>query len=80
MDNWLENEKELEKEFEFSNFLEAVEFINKIAPIAESMDHHPDLFLHSYKKLLITLSTHSEGKVTKKDYELAAKIDKMFIE
>ena len=68
----------LTKEFEFENFLKAVEFINKIAKIAEKENHHPDLKLHSYKKLKVMLFTHSENKVTDKDYLLAKKIDELF--
>ena len=68
----------LTKEFEFENFLKAVEFINKIAKIAEKENHHPDLKLHSYKKLKVMLFTHSENKITDKDYLLAKKIDKLF--
>ena len=46
-------------------------------PLAEKMNHHPDLFIHSYKKLKITLFTHSENKITDKDYDLAKKIDEI---
>ena len=68
----------LTKEFEFENFLKAVEFINKIAKVAEKENHHPDLNLHSYKKLKVMLFTHSENKITDRDYLLAKKIDKLF--
>jgi len=39
------------------------------------LDHHPDVLVHSYKKVKIMLKTHSEGKITDKDYELADLID-----
>ena len=68
----------LTKEFEFENFLKVVEFINKIAKIAEKENHHPDLKLYSYKKLKVMLFTHSENKITDKDYLLAKKIDELF--
>lgn len=41
------------------------------------MDHHPDVNIHSYNKLKITLSTHSEGGVTENDFKLAGLIDKL---
>jgi len=43
------------------------------------MDHHPDIFIHSYKKVKIYLFTHSENKITEKDYLLARKIDELFL-
>jgi 4a-hydroxytetrahydrobiopterin dehydratase len=75
--NWKIQEKYLEKEFTFSNFVEAVKFADTIVPLAEEMDHHPDILIHSYKKVKVMLFTHSENKVTDKDYTLAKKIDKI---
>ena len=68
-------DKKLEKEFIFSNFVESVEFVNKIVPLAQAADHHPDILIHSYKKVKVMLFTHSENKITDKDYNLAKKID-----
>jgi len=59
------------------NFLDAVDLINRIAPIAESDDHHPDLHLTGYKRLTIELSTHSIGGLSENDFILAAKLDKI---
>ncbi len=73
--NWKIEEKFLTKEFEFSSFPEAVGFVNKILPLTEEADHHPDILIHSYKKVKIMLYTHSEDKVTEEDYSLAKKID-----
>ncbi len=65
----------LVKEFEFENFKKAIEFVNSLALIAENNHHHPDIFIHSYNKVKISLFTHSENKVTDKDYILAKEID-----
>ena len=73
--DWKIDNNKLVKEFVFSNFVEAVEFINKIVPLAERVNHHPDVLIHSYKKVRIELMTHSEGKITDKDYDLAKEID-----
>ncbi len=78
MKNWPEENGQLVKEFELKDFLRSVEFINRIATVAEEMDHHPDLFLHSYKKVKISLMTHSEGMITELDHELAEKIDSIY--
>lgn len=58
------------------NFMELVAIVNDIANIAEVENHHPDLYLHDYKKLKITITTHDEGnQVTEKDWSLAKKIE-----
>ncbi len=75
MKDWKTENNYLEKEFVLSNFKEAVDFVNKIMPLAEEADHHPDIFIHSYKKVKVMLFTHSEGKITDKDYSLAEQID-----
>ncbi len=59
------------------DFMEAVATIQKIAPIAEAEDHHPDLHLTGYRKLTIELSTHSIGGLSENDFIVAAKIDQL---
>jgi 4a-hydroxytetrahydrobiopterin dehydratase len=76
---WINKKKKLTKIFTFSNFVEAVAFVNKIVPIAEKANHHPDVEIFSYKNVKIKLSTHDEGdKVTEKDIELSKEIDKLY--
>ncbi|CAN5178160.1 4a-hydroxytetrahydrobiopterin dehydratase [soil metagenome] len=70
----LDNQK-LEKEFTFKNFLEAVAFINNVATIAEEEGHHPDMNLHNWNKVIITLWTHAIKGLFLNDFILAAKID-----
>ena len=65
------------KEYELKNFKEALSFVNKVGELAEEMDHHPDIFLHSWNKVKITISTHSAGGVTENDFKLAEKIEKI---
>lgn len=72
---WKEEKNKITKTFEFSDFSAALEFVNKVGALADKADHHPDICLHDYKKVTITLSTHSEGKVTDKDHKLASEID-----
>jgi 4a-hydroxytetrahydrobiopterin dehydratase len=73
--NFVNNQ--IEKEFSFENFAEALAFVNKVGLIAESLDHHPDILLHSWNKVKITVSTHSEGGVTEKDFNLANKMEEL---
>jgi 4a-hydroxytetrahydrobiopterin dehydratase len=77
LQNWDLSDGHIEKEYELKDFKSALGFINKIGDEAESMDHHPDIFLHSYNKVKITLSTHSVGGVTKNDIKLAGKIENL---
>ena len=59
------------------DFMDAVGLIQRIAPIAEGEDHHPDLHLTGYKRLTIELSTHSIGGLSENDFILAAKLDQL---
>ena len=73
--NWTVENKSLTKEFELTNFTDAVDFVNQIHDLAEDLGHHPNILIHSYNKVKIMLNTHSENKITEKDYLLAEKID-----
>jgi 4a-hydroxytetrahydrobiopterin dehydratase len=64
------------REFEFANFVGSVDFVNRITPVAEEMNHHPDLSI-SWNKVKVSLSTHSEGGITENDFKLATKIDSL---
>ena len=75
IDNWDATEKEISKIFEFKNFQEALGFVNKVGEIAENEGHHPDIFLHSYKKVKISLSTHAIDGLSENDFIVAAKIE-----
>ena len=66
----------ISRSFSFKNFVEAVEFVNKITPIAESENHHPDLCV-SWGKVRIDLTTHAIGGLSENDFILAAKIDEL---
>ena len=76
--DWKTENNLLTKEFEFRNFEESVQFVNKILPLAEEMNHHPDLLIHSYKKVKVMLFTHSEKRITEKDHSLAKKVDDLY--
>ena len=70
-----QNPMKIERTFVFKNFAQALQFVNKGGQIAESEDHHPDLNLHSYKKVTVTLWTHAIGGLSENDFIVAAKID-----
>ena len=56
------------------DFKGSVAFVNRVMPVAEAMNHHPDLAI-SWDTVTVTISTHSEGGLTQNDFELAARID-----
>lgn len=68
----------LQREFKFKNFVEAVAFVNKIAQIAEAEGHHPDIYVHNWNKVTITLWTHAIKGLYLNDFILAAKIDALY--
>ncbi len=74
---WNYKDKRIGKVYELSNFREALDFVVKIGETAEYLNHHPDIFIHSWNKVKITISTHSEGGVTEKDFILAGKVEKL---
>jgi 4a-hydroxytetrahydrobiopterin dehydratase len=74
LDGWDGKGDAIEKQFQFEDFTGSVDFVNRITPVANEMDHHPDLAI-SWNTVTVTLSTHSEGGVTDNDFELAKKID-----
>jgi 4a-hydroxytetrahydrobiopterin dehydratase len=74
LDGWELAGDAIEKQFQFEDFTGSVDFVNRITPIANEMNHHPDLAI-SWNKVTVTLSTHSEGGLTDNDFELARRID-----
>lgn len=73
--NWDQLDNKLNKTFEFANFVEALAFVNKVGEVAEQMQHHPDIYMHDYKEVTISTTTHETGTITEKDHALAAAID-----
>ncbi|HEX2901938.1 MAG TPA: 4a-hydroxytetrahydrobiopterin dehydratase [Jatrophihabitans sp.] len=76
---WRINPDLLARSIEFPTFLRAVEFIDRLAPVAERLNHHPDLSL-SWRRLELRLSTHDRGGVTAFDVELAHALDPIITE
>lgn len=72
---WKQNGNAIEREFKAANFASALGFASAVGVLAETADHHPDILLHSWNKIKITLSTHDQGGLTELDFALAAKID-----
>ena len=77
---WKENNNQLQRTFEFKDFVHAFAFMTRIAFVAEKMNHHPS-WTNTWNKVDINLSTHDAGDVvTEKDRKLADAIDTIFNE
>lgn len=75
--NWVQEGGLIKREFVFENFVLAFGFMTTVAIEADNANHHPD-WQNVYNKVNISLSTHDAGGLTDQDFDLAAKIDKLF--
>ena len=73
---WERAGAEIRRTYRFRDFREALAFVNRVGGLAEAAGHHPDIDIR-YNKVRLTLSTHSEGGITAKDLELAARADEL---
>lgn len=71
---WRKEGREIRKTYKFGNFVEAIRFVNDVADRAEAAGHHPDIDIR-YNRVTLGLSTHSEGGLTEKDFDLARAIE-----
>jgi 4a-hydroxytetrahydrobiopterin dehydratase len=65
------------RDLELADFAEAIAFVDRVAAAAEAANHHPDILVHGWNKVRLTLSTHSEGGLTAADFQLAAQLDQL---
>jgi 4a-hydroxytetrahydrobiopterin dehydratase len=74
LEGWEREGEAIVKDFKLADFTGSVDFVNRLTPAAEEMNHHPDLKI-SWNTVSVSLSTHSQGGLTENDFELAGKID-----
>lgn len=73
---WRKGEdRSIERDFSFADFAAAIVFVNRVAELAEAANHHPDILVHGWNKVRLTLSTHSQGGLTEADFTVAGQID-----
>ncbi len=72
---WRREGEAIVRDLEFGDFKEAMAYVNRVADLAEEANHHPDILVHGWNKVRLTLSTHSEGRLTDADRNLAERID-----
>jgi 4a-hydroxytetrahydrobiopterin dehydratase len=71
---WASKGDTIERVFQFDDFAQAMEFVNKIARAAEAANHHPDILIN-YNKVTLTLVSHDSGGVTQRDVRMAGQIN-----
>ena len=74
--DWALEGRAIRKQFTFTDFPEAVAFVNRLVPDAEAADHHPDIVIN-YRRVTLLYSTHDEGGITQKDFDGAAMADRV---
>lgn len=76
LDGWSLDGRAIRKQFTFSGFPEAVDFVQRLVPGCEAADHHPDVTIN-YRKVTLSYTTHSEGGLTLKDFAGARAADQL---
>jgi 4a-hydroxytetrahydrobiopterin dehydratase len=72
---WERGGKEIVREWKFDDFAAAMAFVNRVADAAEEANHHPDILLHGWNRVRLSLMTHSQGGLTDNDFEMAQRFD-----
>jgi len=72
---WRREGEEIVREREFKDFAEAIAFVNRVAEAAEEANHHPDILVHGWNKVRLSLTNHSAGGLTEPDFEMAGRFD-----
>lgn len=72
--DWNLDEQAIVKKFKFTGFSQAIEFVNQVARLAEEAQHHPAIII-TYNRVTLALTTHSEGGLTEKDFQMASRIE-----
>jgi len=76
LSGWQLADNAIQKQYTLPAFMDGIRFVDRVALLAEMADHHPDIRI-IYKRVTMTLSTHSEGGITQKDFDLAREIEKI---
>jgi len=74
---WRREGDEIVREWRFEDFAEAMGFVNRVADAAEEANHHPDILVHGWNKVRLSLTNHSAGGLTDADFEMAGRIDQL---
>jgi 4a-hydroxytetrahydrobiopterin dehydratase len=73
--DWRRDGNAIVRDFTCEDFATAIAFVNRVADAAEAANHHPDILVHGFNRVRLTLSTHSQGGLTDRDFDFAAIIN-----
>ena len=73
--DWRQDGEAIVRDHEFANFAAALDYVNRVGEAAERANHHPDILIHGWNKVRLTLSTHSAGGITQADLDMARTLD-----
>ena len=74
---WRHEGDQIVRTVEFKDFADAMAFVNRVAEAAQAANHHPDILVHGWNKVRLSLTNHSAGGLTEADFEMAHKIDQL---
>ncbi len=75
--DWRREGDEIVRDWKFGDFSEAMAFVNRVAEAAEDANHHPDILLHGWNKVRLSLTNHSAGGLTEPDFQMARRFDSL---
>ena len=73
--DWKHEGEHIVRDWELKDFAAAIAFVNRVAEVAEDMNHHPDILVHGWNKVRLSVTNHSAGGLTEADFELAGRVD-----
>ncbi|HEV8151517.1 MAG TPA: 4a-hydroxytetrahydrobiopterin dehydratase [Solirubrobacteraceae bacterium] len=73
--DWRREGDEIVRDLKFADFAQAMAFVNRVAEAAEAANHHPDILVHGWNGVRLSLTNHAQGGLTEADFALAGQID-----
>jgi 4a-hydroxytetrahydrobiopterin dehydratase len=73
--DWKLEDDVIVRDLEFDDFAAAIAYVNRVAEVAETHNHHPDMLLHGWNKVKLSLTNHAAGGLTEIDFDMAARFD-----
>jgi 4a-hydroxytetrahydrobiopterin dehydratase len=75
--DWKREGETIVRDWKFTDFAQAMEFVNRVAEAAEEANHHPDILVHGWNRVRLVLTNHSAGGLTEPDFEMAKQFDRL---
>jgi len=74
---WRREGEEIVRDWRFEDFAQAIAFVNRVAALAEEANHHPDILVHGWNRVRLSLTNHSAGGLTGADFATAQRLDEL---